>query len=68
MSVTVAITLKEIPTKCGDCKFYSEHEYQCHSERGTAPSCLLGFMTGDLRDHSYRDSLYKGCKIKDNLI
>jgi hypothetical protein len=68
MSVTVAVTLKELPTKCGECKFYSEGTYTCHNERGKEPHCALGYMNGDMRDQSYKDSLYFDCRLKDNII
>ena len=69
MSVQVAITLKQLPTKCGECPFYSEPEYRCHSERGNEARCGLGYMRGeDMRDSSYKEKLYPRCQLKDNVI
>jgi hypothetical protein len=53
----------EKPAMCGECPFYSEEEYQCHFESGTEPYCTMGYMKGDMRDQSYQNSLYEGCKL-----
>jgi hypothetical protein len=68
MRVTVTVEMKKIPEKCGECRFYSEPEYRCHSERGNEAHCALGYMHGDLRDQSYRDSLYPDCQLGEDVI
>lgn len=74
MSVTVAVTLKELPKSCDSCPFYSERPYTCHNERGDEAHCALGYFRGtDMRDCSYRKGrrageLHFNCRLKDNLI
>ena len=73
MSVQIALTLKELPKSCGECQFYREFEYRCHNERGMEAHCALGYMTGDMRDVSFKrgrheGELYSGCQLETNLI
>jgi len=73
MSVQIALTLKEIPKSCDKCPFYSELRYRCHNEVGYEARCALGYMTGDMRDISFREGrhageLYSGCQLSNNLI
>lgn len=52
------------PRKCGECPFYKEIPYQVHSDRGHEAYCALGYMDGmDMRDRSYKNVLYKGCRL-----
>jgi len=69
----VLIDLKEIPTTCSGCPFYSNVPYTCHSERGTEAHCSLGYMHGDMRDVDFnslsrRDKRYSDCQIENNII
>ena len=73
MSIRVEIELKEIPTACSKCPFYSNREYRCHNERGTEARCSLGYMHGDMRDLNfysdrYREEKYSGCMLEFNVI
>lgn len=57
------------PKDCGRCLFYSEVPYRCHNERGNEARCKLGFMDGyDMRDKSYMNSLWEGCKLVQIII
>ena len=67
MRVTVNIEMKKIPERCGECRFYSEPEYRCHNDRGNEAHCALGYMTGDMRDASYRQKLYPGCRLTEDM-
>lgn len=55
----------EQPSTCGKCQFYKEMPYICHNEKGYVPSCILGFMKGDMRDKSYRNKKYPMCGLMD---
>jgi predicted Zn-ribbon and HTH transcriptional regulator len=52
------------PSKCGDCGYYSESQFTCHSEVGFQANCGKGYMAGhDMRCQSFRSKLFKGCKL-----
>jgi len=65
MKVRVEI---EKPKRCGECPFYFEDAYQCYNERGTECNCNMGYMKGDFRDQSYRNSLWKGCRLSEYKV
>lgn len=72
MSVRVEIELKELPTACSKCPFYSNRPYTCHNERGTEAHCSLGYMHGDMRDldfksAKYKEEKYSGCRLEFNI-
>jgi hypothetical protein len=73
MSVKVEVTIKEIPTACSKCQFYSLTRYRCHNEMGDESKCSLGYMTGDMRDVNMytdrnREKRYFNCRIEDNIL
>lgn len=51
------------PKTCGKCAFYSEAPYSCHNERGYEAKCGMGYMNEDMRDKSFRNKMYPGCKL-----
>lgn len=72
--VRIEIKLKELPTACSKCPFYTEVSYHCHDERGNEAVCALGYMDScDMRDVSFlskglKDKIFVGCGLRDNII
>jgi len=73
MQILIELELKEEPNACSKCPFYQEYPYQCHNERGMEANCKLGFMTGDMRDISFRsekrkNEKYSGCRLEYKIL
>lgn len=60
MKISVEI---DKPRRCGECPFYSEREYRCHNEVGKEAYCSKRYMNDDMREKSFKYTLYEGCKL-----
>lgn len=62
MPKTTTITI-ETPEICGKCVFYNEIQYNDHGYSGLQACCKMGYMIGDMRDRTFKNTKYELCEI-----